>query len=314
MIYLAPLQSYTSVFYRKAFADVVGEVNKYFTPFFECGKTHFTDPGILPELDVRLNSNGLLIPQVATNDSDFLVPFYHFVNEMGYREINLNMGCPFPMLVKRKRGGGLLGEPLLLQEMLDNVFRQLPDMRLSLKIRIGVEEANEWRSIVGVINNYPITEVIVHPRIVAQKYSGVPDWDVFEEIIAVCRHPLVGNGDINSVEDYKSLTSRFPSIKAWMLGRGILRNPTLVSELRNVNVTDKMRIEKIRLLHAVFFNEVMSYYNDWNRVFNFLMTFWYYISMSFDGGVRHYRKLKKHNRETLYFEWIEGLLDMPWIG
>ncbi len=304
-LYLAPLQGYTNVFYRKALAQTTPHINKYFTPFFEEGKNGLLNPVELPELDMQLNSGVKLVPQVATNSADFLVKFSSHVLKMGYSEINLNMGCPFPMLVKRQKGGGMLAHPELVDQMLSLFFEAQLPIQLSVKVRAGLVDVQEGVDMLKVINKYPLTEVIIHPRLVTQKYTGVPDWHVFQVMQEACVHPVIGNGDITNYEEWQTLSRRFPNVSGWMVGRGALRSPVLWNQIRG---TDGSGLNVfLKLLHHHYFEEVTAYYSDWYRAFNYLSSFWKYPLESLENGTRWLRKLKKHNTPVSYQEWLNNV-------
>ncbi|MBI9062738.1 MAG: tRNA-dihydrouridine synthase family protein [Marinilabiliaceae bacterium] len=306
-LYLAPLQGFTNVFYRKALTLASSQVNKYFTPFFEQGKNTFLDPHEFPELDLRLNSGLNVVPQVATNSPDFFVQFADHVLKLGYSEINLNMGCPFPMLVKRQKGGGLLQYPNMADALISALFEAHPPIQLSVKMRAGLADVREGQEMMSVLNKYPLNEVIIHPRLVTQIYNGEPDWNVFQEMQEACVHPVIGNGDINSRDDWQMLSQRFPDVAGWMIGRGGLRLPVLWDQISGKDKGGL--VEFLKVLHYHYFELVTSYYSDWYRSFNYLYSFWKYPLEGVENGKRFFRKLKKHNTPESYQEWLNKLWD-----
>jgi tRNA-dihydrouridine synthase len=228
---------------------------------------------------------------------------------MGYNEINLNMGCPFPMLVKRKKGAGLMQEPELVSEILNSFFRQTSDIKLSVKIRLGVTEPDEWQNIIPVLNDFPLSEVIIHPRTAKQKYSGKVNWNEFEKIIAVCKHPVTGNGDINSKDDYLALKTRFPNVSSWMTGRGALVDPFLPGELKGINYSHQQKKELFIEFHNTFLRIVKQYFPVWNHAYNHIRNFWHYPLQSVENGQRHYKKLKKFMPENEYLKWSMTMIN-----
>nr|WP_321408934.1 tRNA-dihydrouridine synthase family protein [uncultured Carboxylicivirga sp.] len=304
-IYLAPLQGYTNVYYRRALSEVYSIVNKYFTPFFEEAKGSFSDPQLLPELDQELNAGCDLIPQVASNNSKFLIDFTQKVNELGFDEVNINMGCPFPMLVKRQKGGGMLSEPYLVEKLLNDFFKKDLHVRLSIKMRAGLNHFDQGLEILKVINKFPIHEIIIHPRLVTQKYNGEPNWFDFERMFDNTHIPLVANGDLLSNDDIQNICTRFPHIKAVMVGRGILRDPSIINLL-----DEKQKGERFRLFHQVYFDLVMKNAFNWNQAFNYFNNFWFYPLTSTVEGKRHFRKLRKYNNIEGYKEWINPAFDL----
>lgn len=299
-IYLAPLQSYTNVCYRKAYNDIYGGIAKYFTPFFEEGKGSFSMPHLLPELDQDLNKGLLLVPQVATNSARFLIHFAKEVIRLGYNEININMGCPFPMLVKRQKGGGMIGELKLVNQILDYFFNAQIPIKLSVKTRIGITNVEEGLQLMKVLNDYDLEEVIIHPRLVVQKYNGVPDWSSFEAMGKTVRHKVVANGDITSFSQIKDLTECYPCLSAVMIGRGFLTNPAMCKE----PVIKEEKFNMHKQFHDAFLGYIMERSIDWNQGFNQLMNFWYYPLNESVEGKRFWRKLRKNNTRELYGGWL----------
>lgn len=299
-IYLAPLQSYTTVFYRNAFASVIGGVDKYFTPFFEEGKNDVILPSTSLELDKSLNLGLDVVPQVATNNAEFLIRFATIAIELGYTEINLNMGCPFPMLVKRQKGGGMLGNVHISNEILKAFFKAALPIQLSVKMRSGIMDTQEGLDMIQVLNDYPLSEMIIHPRLVSQKYMGEPDWDAFAKMARTCQHRIIANGDINTLEELSQIKAEFQNLKGVMMGRGILTNPlVLMPDLNN-----EERLALFKKFHAYFKDELIKHCLDWNQCFSHLCNFWYYPLSGSIIGKRHLRKLKKHNSINKYELWL----------
>ncbi|MCG8579205.1 MAG: tRNA-dihydrouridine synthase family protein [Bacteroidales bacterium] len=301
-LYMAPLQSYTTSFYRKAHAMTYGHMDKYFSPFFDDADTDLKKLKHHPELCSSLNNKLRVIPQVASNNSEFLISFADEAGKLGYNEINLNMGCPFPMLVKRQKGGGLLAQVDLAKRLLDSFFSNTNEINLSLKIRLGVTNTKEGQAIVKLANEFPVKELIVHPRLVAQKYSGVVNWDEFETISAISIHKLIANGDINSQQDAFKILNRFPNIKGLMLGRGLLSDPGLAT-----SILKERNNQQLFTLHEHYYHLITNYFTNWNQAFNYFLTFWHYPLSSNQNFKRHLRKLKKHNKPKLYHDWLKQL-------
>jgi len=312
-ISLAPIQSYTYAFYRYAHSRTFSSFDRYYTPFFEDDKKRGWKPGLTPELDIKLNDGITIIPQIATNEPEFLIRSAEKFSEMGYNEINLNMGCPFPMLVKRGKGAGLLQEPKIVEKILNFFFRKTDGIELSVKMRLGIDEADEWESIIPILNNYSVAEVIVHPRSAKQKYGGDVNWDEFERLTEQCNLPVTGNGDINSRQDYNSLQKHFPHITSWMIGRGALTNPFLPGELKGISYSQQERKELFLKFHDTFLNVVKQYFPEWNHALNYMRSFWHYPLQNVENGQRHYKKLKKYLSEAEYQAWSVKLLNGEYL-
>ncbi len=286
MIYFAPLQSYTTFAYYLAFNSQIGGINKYFTPFYRKNKK-----GIFEyEKYLKANNNINIVPQILTNKGEDLIEFAQDMINSGFQEINLNIGCPFPLVTHRHLGSGLLPFSEEIKNMM-NTFHsaQLP-ISLSIKCRLGWEDTMEILSALQVFEQFPVSEIILHPRLGIQKYKGSPDWDSFEKIIDIWNGDIVGNGDITTYEELIKKRERFNKVKGWMIGRGILANPLL---LRNDSVDNDIFNQTLIHLREAFYNNLKEFgYSD-EQTLNHLKCFWEYPSKNFEGGDRIYRKLRK---------------------
>ena len=230
-IYFAPLEGITTYPYRNLHHKYFGGVEKYFTPFLapgpEQGMSVKEMRDVLPE-----NNAGIpVVPQILTNRAgDFLLASKK-LSEMGYREINLNLGCPSGTVTGKKKGSGFLLYPDDLDRFFDEVFSDATvrngEFFVSVKTRIGKNEVEEWPELMQVYNRYPIPELTVHPRIQKEFYKGTPHLDVFADILKESRNPVVYNGDLFTVEKVKEFREKFPTVGTVMIGRGLIRNPAL---------------------------------------------------------------------------------------
>jgi len=210
------LQSYTILPYYHAFHTKCGGIDKYFTPFYRvdrAGKFSF-------EEQLVKSDSFPLVPQVLTNDAAELIDFAKSMLDRGFDEINLNIGCPFPMVANRHLGAGLLPYKDEVQEMLLGFYNEQLPIKLSVKCRLGWEDKMDIWGVMQVFQDFPIHELIVHPRLGVQKYKGTPDWQSFGEVVLLSPVDIAGNGDINSKEELHEKMDQFSSVKAWMLDAG----------------------------------------------------------------------------------------------
>ncbi len=279
-IYFAPLQSYTTLPYFLAFESLIGGVSKYFTPFYRVNKEGGF--GFEKQLFARPQLN--ITPQVLTNQGDELLSFAREMEARGFDEINLNVGCPFPMLTNRKLGSGLLPYPDMLRQMLTAYFNADVRLKLSIKLRLGLVDTNEIYAVMEVLSDFRVEEIILHPRIGVQQYKGEPNWEAFKDLSL--RYSLVGNGDINSMDILDDIKLRFPDTPAWMLGRGLLTNPCLLRpelEWRDTMIK----------LHDLFLNNLKEFGLSDHQILNQLKCFWEYPAQYLEKGQRELRKMKK---------------------
>ena len=227
----APLEGITTYLYRNAYARHFGSIDKYYTPFISLHKekewNHKERQEILPE-----NNKGIaVIPQVLTNSAEDFLKAAEKLRDLGYEEVNINFGCPSGTVTTKAKGAGMLGEPLRLERFLDEIFERTP-VKVSVKTRLGMEEPEEWPRLLGIYNQYPLQELIIHARVREDFYKNTPNWEAFGKAMEESKNPVCYNGDVFSVADYKRLQDAFPKLERIMLGRGLIANPGLAGQIR----------------------------------------------------------------------------------
>jgi len=236
-IYFAPMEGITGYVFRNAYAACYGGVDTYFTPFLSNPVLNQIETNdVLPEN----NAGYHLIPQILTNRPDTFKAIATTLKDYGYSEVNLNLGCPSGTVVAKNRGSGALREPKELLKLLDGIFSTSP-LPVSVKCRIGIHSEAEWEDILEVLLRFPMTELIIHPRLQKEFYKGEVHPEAFrtayEQILNGSAAPdaplsLFYNGDICTVQDAARISEEFPRISGIMLGRGLLKDPELAERIR----------------------------------------------------------------------------------
>lgn len=225
-LYLAPLQSLTDFQFRNAFQHTLGDVDRFYAPYLKLNNDGSIKEGPKRDILPALNPLEPVVPQVmACSPSDFLL-MAEYISSLGYTELNWNLGCPYPMVANKNLGSGIFNQPDQLFRVLDGVLPHT-SLKIGIKMRMGYESTEEIVGVLPRLNDYPLTELIVHARYGKQLYRGACDTDRFAEIIPLTKHRLVYNGDITSVASFQAMKARFPTIRHWMIGRGALANPFL---------------------------------------------------------------------------------------
>ncbi len=202
-IYMAPLRGITDALFRQIYCKHFEGINAAVAPFINPQrKSGHTDKLLA---DVLPGNNDLhLIPQLLNTDGDDFLALAQRLYDLGYKEINWNLGCPVPMVAKKKRGSGLLPFPEQIVAFLDYVLPRLKT-NLSLKIRLGYHDYNESLVLLPLLDCYPLSEIIIHARLGKQLYRGETYPERFMSCQKVSSHRLVYNGDINTTSDYLEL-------------------------------------------------------------------------------------------------------------
>lgn len=276
-VYFAPLQGFTESAYRRAHflhaGPKAGEsgIAAYYTPFLRVEK------GAAREKDLRDLQQDLefiksqqsnichcenadysssddeaphfynVVPQVICKDAaefrilvdDIQKPKKDcgFAADEVFPQIDINMGCPFPMQAKSGRGSGILPRVDAVREILQEVARrsgQQTDAALtfSVKMRLGYTSPDECLALLPLLNETPLAHITMHPRTGIQQYRGALNFAAFEAFYSQCRHPVIFNGDVTSLSDIQAIERRFPNLKGIMIGRGLLANPALAVQFQ----------------------------------------------------------------------------------
>ncbi|MBP3254226.1 MAG: tRNA-dihydrouridine synthase family protein [Bacteroidales bacterium] len=233
---LAPMQNLTSAFFRKTFNDFFpSNIDSAVSPFISTSSSSQNiNSSVYRDILKEENNNYIeLVPQILGHCPTAVAQCAAIIERLGYREVNINMGCPKKDIVNHDRGAGLLRRADLVKQIIENILTTT-NLQISLKVRLGINNSTELQNLVPVINSYPLKSVTVHSRTQVQQYQGRPNLDEFERFALQIKPTVVYNGDIFSAEDFTKLKMRFPFIKHWMIGRGILQNPFLCADIRNI--------------------------------------------------------------------------------
>lgn len=286
--YLAPMEGLTTYTFRTVWNTYYGGMDKYFTPFISNRRMNSRERNdILPEHNEGMHT----VPQILTNRADEFLALARQLADYGYTCVNLNLGCPSGTVVSRNRGAGFLSVPRELDRFLAEIFSKCP-IRISVKTRIGMEDPEEWRLLLAIYENYPMEELIIHPRLQQEGYAGTPHMEAFAEAASRLTCPLCYNGDITSPASLMRLREHFPNLETVMLGRGILQNPALLSQIKSPTSCDA-ELSTLRAFHDTLlsrYREIMS--GDTNTLYK-MKDLWTFLGRSFSDADRHLKKIKK---------------------
>ena len=287
---MAPLQGFTDYTFRATFVSLFGAPDAAFSPFLD---THKPEHNLYRDVLPDRNTACKLIPQVLGNDAKEITPVISELKQLGYEEVNWNLGCPYPMVTKKMKGAGLLPHPDRIDSILNELF-SANICRVSVKMRLGLTDSNDWRALVPVLNRYPLSEVIIHGRTAAMMYKGDVDVDAFAEMAGELTHPVCFNGNIVSLEQFTALTTKLSNINRWMLGRGLIANPLLLNEIRTGQKHSDSEVRKaLEQLHEQLLYQNTVRLNGPSHVFNKVKPYWEYFAQSFVGCEKGLKKIKK---------------------
>lgn len=317
-IYMAPMEGVTGFIYRNTFARFFGGIDKYYTPFISPGEhRNFKSrelKDVLPDNNAGLN----VAVQMLTNNAEHFIVTARKMMDFGYREVNLNLGCPSGTVVAKGKGSGFLSFPEKLDAFLDEIYSGLADtgLDISVKTRIGRYEQDEFYELLDIYNKYPISELIIHPRVQKDMYRNTPRMEIFDYAVEHSKNPLVYNGDICTVEDYERFAGHYlknaenvpdepksdkernnkesdkesAKITAVMLGRGLISNPGLAVQIVSGGCPDRSTLKD-------FFDALVWAYraeipDEKNVVFKIKENLFYLVNL-FEDKEEYWKKIRK---------------------
>ena len=308
---LGPFQGITDAPFRNVFKRHFGGIDKFYTPFFTGIQKDHAKNLQVEEIDPRCNDVETLTPQILSTDAVEILRFAKQCKQLGYKEINLNMGCPFPRVANKKRGCGLLPYPDKVEALLEIVFEQI-DINFSVKCRLGYFCPDEIEPVIAVFNRFPLSELIIHPRIGKQLYKGEADVERFKTLMPLINAPLVYNGDICSVESFGRIRERVQPVNQFMLGRGLLANPFLAEQVKENANRDAFKAslqkDKAERLHNYvldLYEDRLSHAGGSPKVLGRMKELWSYLMNAFNDPQDVWRKIKKINALKEYEEQVE---------
>lgn len=301
--YLAPMEGITGHIYRNAYEKYFHNIDKYFTPFIVPNESLSLKTKELRDMLPENNEGLNIVPQILTNNAEGFVLTANKLKQLGYEEINLNLGCPAGTVVSKKRGSGFLAYPEELDRFLDEIYK-INDMKISIKTRLGKERADEFYKLIEIYNKYPLEELIIHPRTREDFYGNTPNLEIFKESLKLSKHSICYNGDIFTVDNYNKIVKEFPQVDKIMIGRGILANPGLIDEIKENKFITK---EILKQFHdEIFENYTILLKEDKNAMYR-IKELWGYMSHIFTNNKKYYKKIKKAQKAIDYKVAVNSL-------
>lgn len=331
----APLDGITKAVFRRVWSRYFGGADRLFIPYFSPTKEHIVTKRERVELAPENQPSGVtlipqgmtnanaaqgmtnanaaqgmtnpapeLIPQVMTNTARELLWAAEVTRDLGYAELNLNLGCPSGTITAKGKGAGLLARTDTLQAMLDGACGKLC-LPLSVKARIGFESPDEFPALLDLFNRYPLKTLILHVRVRKDKYSGPLYYDAFAEALRDSANPVEYNGDLRTVAEVNAFAARFPHADAVMIGRGAVADPALFRKLKGGPPASR---DELRAFTAELFDEYAQFYDGQvGHAAQRMREVWFYLIHLFDDN-RRLNKAMRRFRTTSEFHAAENAI------
>ena len=304
----SPLQGFTDFRFRNAFNKYFGGIDTFYAPYIRMNGKLVIKNNYQRDLKLENNNELELIPQIMTNDAEEFLFAVKYIQELGYKEMNWNLGCPYPMVTKRGMGSGLICEPEKINHILDRVHSET-DIIVSMKMRMGYENPEEILNTFPILDKYPLKNIAIHARIGKQLYKGGVNLEAFERCLESTKHKLYYNGDITSVAKFKEMQDRFPTIDHFMIGRGLIADPFLPSMIKN-NTTEypTNRWEIFSEFHDTIYEQYDVALFGPTPIKMKMRGFWEYFAQSFSNPQKTFKKIKKAGNQKKYRDVVAEIL------
>ena len=231
-IYIAPMAGITDYSFRK--------ILEKFSPdflFTEMVNSHLlathdkTTETELLKYDSLKNTG----TQVFGSDEEEIIYSFQKLEKMGFKKINLNMGCPQPKIIKNGAGSALLLNKVFIDNLICKLKKHLSSKtEISIKIRTGYKNFSEPEFYLNLANKYQLDFICIHGRTQEQIYSGKADWDIIRKLGTLPRNvDFIGNGDLFEPHDIVQKISN-SNLDGIMLARGIIGNPWLIPQIKEL--------------------------------------------------------------------------------
>jgi len=234
-IYTAPMAGTSDYSFRKILEKFNPDF--LFTEMVNANLLNREDDTTINEL-LKCDDKQQTGTQIFGGDKDELVSGILKLKNLGFKKININMGCPQPKIIKNGSGSALLENYDLVDQVL--LETQNIDAEISIKIRVGYKDFDNPEIFLNLANKHNLDFICVHGRTQKQMYSGTANWEIVEKLSKMPRNiNFFGNGDLFEPTEIKRKTSSC-SLDGIILSRGIIGNPWLILQTREFLNTSKI--------------------------------------------------------------------------
>ena len=296
-LYFAPMEGITGARYRQAHRACFGGVDRYYLPFLSPTRDHLFTPRELRQVSPEVNAGLNAVPQLLTREpADFLWAA-RALGEMGYGEVNLNLGCPSGTVVAKGKGAGLLADPPALERLLEGIFSgDLGGVRVSVKTRMGMADPEEFGPLLELLGRFPIALLIVHPRVREDYYRHPLRRAEFLALLPRLGLPWCWNGGVTDRESYDQAAA-LPGVRGVMVGQGLLADPALARKLRGGPPAGR---DELRRFHDLLYRGYLADFGSQRNTVFHMKEVWRYLSRLFDGGEKLFKQIKKAQDAPAY--------------
>ena len=292
----APLDGITRSVFRRVWYRRFGGADRIFVPFFSPTHHHIVTPRDLREITREGAEDLPLVPQVMSRLAPDFLWAAEVLEDLGYTEVNLNLGCPSGTVTAKGKGSGFLARPEELDAFFEEVFAKIR-LPVSVKTRLGYQTPEEFPRLMEIFNRYPIACLTIHARVRPEKYKGPLHMDVFAQALAESKNPVCYNGDLQTVAGVRAFEDRFPQAEAVMIGRGGVADPALFRKLRGGSPATR---EELQAFTQELYREYQAFYGQVGTAAQRMREVWFYLIHLFEDADRLNRPMRRFKNPGEY--------------
>lgn len=267
-----------------------GGADLYVTEYFRVHIHSRLDPYILRSITENPTDRPIFA-QMIGQDADELVRTVDELKKHPVAGIDLNLGCPAPVVYRKNAGGGLLRNPEQVHALLGRLREACGDLPFTVKTRVGFESEAEFDHLLTIFQKHPIDLLTIHGRTVRERYQTPVHHDRVAQAVAAMPCPVIANGNVvNATTGLAYLDAT--NAAGLMIGRGAIRNPWLFPQLRAAFtkeaipvVTGAMVLQYIERLYEETAREIPGFIEQ--KHVQKMKKYLIYIVQGFEGDFEH---------------------------
>lgn len=305
---LAPMQDVTDLEFWKLMSRYGGP-DLYFTEYFRVHPTSHLEKDILRS--ITNNPTGKpAIAQLIGNDVESLVRSAKELQQYPVAAVDLNLGCPAPIVYKKYAGGGLLRDPDRVDRIL-GALREAVSTRFTVKTRIGFDDTAVFDQLLPIFAKHSLDLLTVHGRTVKEMYRSAVRYDYIASAVDSMDCPVIANGNIYSAASAESVLKQ-TNTRGLMIGRGAIRNPWMFTQIRQRLAGQPVFIptgqDALRYVRDLFETVKHVDYNERGHI-TCMKKYMNYFGVGVDPDGRFLHEVRRATTEKTFFQLCERFLD-----
>lgn len=307
LLALAPMQDVTDLAFMTLMAGYGGP-DVYWTEYLRVHAVSTPEKWIVQSITANVTGRPI-VAQMIGNDIPALVRTAKFLQTLPIAAVDLNLGCPAPVVYRKCAGGGLLREPKRVDAIL-GALRQAVTIPFTVKTRIGFDDPRVFEELLPIFARHSLDLLTVHARTVKEMYRSEVHYDFIARAVAHMPCPVVANGNVHSAGKAAEVL-RLTGARGLMIGRGAIRNPWLFTQIRQHQRGEPLFVPRgvdvlgyIRALYEAVCSPGISESSQVQKMKKYLN----YVGLGVDADGRFLHQIRRVGTRAEFFRVCEEFL------